>query len=109
MIIRKCYQYQVENDCPADGYIFSINDNPLSYFSVTDLYEKYCAKLGIEKKTSHKARKTYISALLDGDININSVREMVGHRDESTTYSNYYYDRNTDAEKVRLIEEALKL
>jgi integrase len=109
MIIQKCYQYQVENDCPADGYIFSINDNPLSYFSVTDLYEKYCAKLGIEKKTSHKARKTYISALLDGDININSVREMVGHRDESTTYSNYYYDRNTDAEKVRLIEEALKL
>ena len=47
--------------------------------------------------------------MLDGDININSVREMVGHRDERTTYANYYYDRNTDAEKVRLIEAALKL
>ena len=63
--------------------------------------------MGIEKKTSHKARKTVISALLDGNVNVNSVREMAGHRDERTTLANYYYDRSTDEEKVRKIEAAL--
>ena len=71
------------------------------------MYRKYCKKIGISKKSSHKARKTYISALLDGDVNLNSVREMAGHRDERTTLANYYYDRSTDEEKLQLVEAAL--
>ena len=64
--------------------------------------------MGITMKSSHKARKTVISALIDGNVNINSVREMAGHRDERTTYANYVYDRSTAEEKVRMVEEALK-
>lgn len=63
--------------------------------------------MGIVQKSSHKARKTVISALIDGNVNINSIREMVGHKDERTTFSNYVFDRSTDEEKVRMIEEAL--
>ncbi len=106
-IIETCRKYQEDNNCPSDGYIFSINSQPCSYGAVAELYKKYCKKLGIEKKTSHKARKTVISALLDGNVNINSVREMVGHRDERTTLANYYFDRSTDEEKVKMIEAAL--
>ena len=58
-------------------------------------------------KSSHKARKTYISSLLDGNVNVNSVREMAGHRDERTTLSNYYLDRSSDEEKKKMIEAAL--
>ena len=106
-IIETCRKYQEENNCDSGGYIFSINGQPCSYAATADLYKKYCKQLGIEKKTSHKARKTVISALIDGNVNINSVREMVGHRDEKTTLSNYYYDRSTDEEKVKMIEAAL--
>ena len=74
-----------------------------------ELYDKYCKKLGIIKKSSHKARKTYISSLLDGNVNVNSVREMAGHRDERTTLSNYYFDRSSDEEKKKMIEAALAI
>ncbi len=56
-----------------------------------------------------KARKTYISSLLDGNVNVNSVREMAGHRDERTTLSNYYFDRSSDEEKKKMIEAALAI
>lgn len=63
--------------------------------------------MGIIHKNSHKTRKTYISALIDGKVNINTIREMVGHADERTTYNNYCFDRSTEDEKKALIENAL--
>ncbi len=106
-IIETCRKFQEENNYDSGGFLFSINGMPCSYGAVNDLYRKYCKKIGISKKSSHKARKTYISALLDGDVNLNSVREMAGHRDERTTLANYYYDRSTDEEKLQLVEAAL--
>nr|WP_300830826.1 hypothetical protein [uncultured Acetatifactor sp.] len=59
-------------------------------------------------KTMHKIRKTYISALIDsGEINIDKIRELVGHEDERTTFHNYYYNRETDARTHENIERAL--
>ena len=91
----------------SSGYIFSINGKPLTERSVATLYVKYCKKAGIIQKSSHKSRKTYISALIDGKVNINTVREMVGHADERTTLGNYAFDRKTDSEKAQMIENAL--
>lgn len=107
-IIDTCRTYRLEHGLPDEGYIFSVDKEPCSYYAISDLYRKYCRKMGIPMKSSHKARKTVISALIDGNVNINSVREMAGHRDERTTYANYVYDRNTAEEKVRMVEEALK-
>ena len=45
--------------------------------------------------------------MIDGGVNINTIREMVGHADERTTYNNYCYDRSTEAEKLAKIEQAL--
>ena len=58
-------------------------------------------------RSSHKARKTYISSLIDVGININTVRALAGHADERTTYFNYYFDRAPEDEKKRLLEAAL--
>ena len=51
------------------------------------------------------AAKTALSSL--PNININTVRKVVGHSDERTTLKNYVYDRNTSAEKKRKFEDAL--
>lgn len=91
----------------STGYIFSINEKPLTERSVATLYVKYCKKAGIIQKSSHKSRKTYISALIDGKVNINTIREMVGHADERTTLGNYAFDRKTESEKAQMIEKAL--
>lgn len=104
--IQLAREYKTEHGIVSE-YLFSVNKNPLSHRSVAYLYEKYCNKLGIIRKTSHKTRKTYISALIDGKVNINTIREMVGHADERTTYNNYCFDRRTEEEKQMQIQNAL--
>ena len=98
---------QQELGVSTDGYIFSINANPVSYYAVSDLYRKYCTKMGIEVKSSHKSRKTVISSLIDANMNINTIREMAGHMDERTTYGCYCYDRSSRDERIEQMERAL--
>ena len=98
--------YQEEHGCKSE-YIFSTTDKPLKYREVNALLKKYCKGAEILYRSSHSARKTYISSLIDAGININTVRSYAGHADERTTYWNYCYDRTPDAEKKRLLERAL--
>ena len=91
----------------TNEFIFSLNDKPTSYDALKKLYPSYCEKLEIISKSSHKSRKTYVSALHDGNVNINTIRELVGHKDERTTLGCYVYDRNSDAEKKNMIQKAL--
>lgn len=106
-LILAAKEYQQANGLPDDGYIFSVNDEPLSYYSVGQLFNRYCKLIGTVTKSSHKARKTYISALIDGGVNINTIREIVAHASEKTTYNSYVFDRKTKSERVELIEKAL--
>ena len=56
----------------------------------------------------HKIRKTYISTLIDNEnININYIRQMVGHADERTTYSNYCFNRKPKDMTENEMEKAL--
>lgn len=88
-------------------YLFSLTEDPLSYDALKKLYPSFCQKLGIISKSSHKSRKSFASALVDGNININTIRELLGHMDERTTLNNYCYDRNTDTERKEKIQKAL--
>lgn len=106
-LIETAKRYQQEHSMCDSGYIFSVNEEPLSYYAIRKLYERYCKEIGTVKKSSHKSRKTYISALIDGGVNINAIRELVGHADERTTYNSYCYDRKTKSERVTMIENAL--
>lgn len=107
-LINEARKRQDELGLSSDNYIFSHLENvPITHDSVRRMFEKYCKELDITRKTSHKARKTYISALVDGGLNINTIREMVGHADEKTTYGNYVFDRSLQSERKILLEKAL--
>ncbi len=106
-LIDLARERQKEAGASTEGYVFSMNDSPILYTSVTKAFTTYCKQIGIEPKSSHKARKTFVSTLLDNDININSVRQIVGHKDEKTTLNNYCYDRSSEEEKYRKLEQAL--
>ena len=86
-LIDTARQYQKEHHYPDNGYIFSIKDKPLTERCISTLYTKYCKKLGIIQKSSHKARKTFVSNLLSNGVNINTVRQAAGHADKRTTYN----------------------
>ena len=63
----------------------------------TRLY-KYCEKINISKKSSHKIRRSVISSLLDNVKNKDSVRQFAGHKNIQTTFNSYYKDISSNAE-----------
>ena len=91
-LIEVARVYQEEHSCKCE-YIFSTTDEALSYAETNILLRKYCKRLDILYRSSHKSRKTYISSLIDAGININTIRSYAGHADERTTYFNYCFDR----------------
>lgn len=92
----------------SSEFIFSMKRGcPLKPSAVHDRYRTYCARLGIVARSSHKARKTYASTLLDAGVNIDTVRRMMGHADERTTLKNYTFDRNEKILRENMIEKAL--
>lgn len=107
-VIEKVTERRKALGLGTDGYIFCPNDRPLNtYTSIQKTFTKYCRELGIENKSAHKARKTTVSSMIDSGININTVRQFVGHMDEKTTLNNYCYDRSTDPEKYAQVISAL--
>ena len=106
-IIEVARAYQEEHGNKGE-YIFSTTEEALSYAETNILLKKYCKRLNILYRSSHKSRKTYISSLIDAGININTIRSYAGHADERTTYFNYCFDRAPDAEKKMLLEKALE-
>ncbi len=90
-----------------DGYLFLNANGRVHGRSVDTRIRKYCRYIGIGEKSSHKARKTYISSLIDAGVNINEIRKQVGHEDERTTYKNYCFNRMPQDETESLLEKAL--
>ena len=60
---------------------------------------------GIAEKSFRKARKTYISSLIDAGGYINEIRKQVGHEDERTTYRNYCFNRMPQNETENMLEK----
>ena len=107
-IIEAARKRQQELGVSTEGYIFTITDNPVPYYAVSDLFRKYCKKLDIPPRSVHATRRTFISTLIDANININTIREIVGHSSEMTTLKNYCFDRSRESERLEKIENAFK-
>lgn len=106
-LIQEAKSWQIEHGLRSDYYIFSVNDDALSKQAINAIYPRYCRRLGILPRNSHKTRKTFISTLIDGNVNINTIRALVGHADEQTTLACYTFDRLPSEERKKAIENAL--
>ena len=106
-VIAVAAEFQKENGYVQDSYIFTTNGQPLLYRNVNAAYRRYCKRLGILYRSSHKVRKTCISAMLSSDMNADTVRQIAGNAQLSTTYNCYYYDRALDQEKMDQMSRAL--
>lgn len=90
-----------------EGFLFMNKGKRITIRSMRYHLNKYCEENGITPKSFHKARKTYISALIDQRVNINTIRQAVGHVDERTTYANYCFNRRNPKETYEQFECAL--
>lgn len=90
-----------------DGFIFSRNGERLTSRQFNYVLEKAEAKLGFPvTKRSHKIRKTVASRLNAGNVPLDSIREMLGHSNLSTTLG-YIYNPLTEKETYALMTKAL--
>ena len=89
-------------------YLFMQDGERTKETAVAWRLEKYCNHIAIPYKSPHKMRKTYISTLIDNNLNINTIRKLVGHEDEKTTYQSYCFDRRNNTQIETQLEEALK-
>lgn len=106
-IIRVLLDSNKENGFYDDGFLFIHGGKRINPRAVDTRIRKYCDHINIRQKGLHTIRKTYISSLLDGGININEIRKQVGHEDERTTLKNYCFNRKTNIQTESDIETAL--
>lgn len=92
-----------------DFFLFMNGTERVTSDCVRYRLRKYCKKLNIPFRSPHKIRKTYISKLIDSGVNINTIRELVGHEDERTTYNSYCFDRHSKEEINQQLENALQV
>ena len=107
-VIEESRKYYAEIGLKDPEYIFG-GDSNLKPRIIDDRYREFCKRLGITHRSSHKARKTQISTLLDGDVNLDTVRRVSGHVDSRTTLNNYCFDRAEENERKKKIFAALDL
>lgn len=112
-ILEDVRKYNEEHNRTAE-WIFQ-SDNPaydyrLSYDSANNKLRKLCIRLGTEIKTVHKIRKTTLSTLLDSPgISNRTVQRFAGHSDITTTQRYYNFERRSQEEQAKAIDEALSL
>ena len=65
---------------------------PYNKNALTNLFHKIYKELGIENCATHLGRRTFCTSLLIDGVDLNSVKELMGHSFVSTT--SLYYNKN---------------
>ena len=105
-ILEIVKEYNEKRQLEDNGFIF-LNKRTrrrTTTEAVQSYLEYSCKKAGIDPKSSHKIRKTWVSGLGAAGMNIDTIRRMAGHEDERTTLNNYMFDTNSK----KAIESALE-
>ena len=88
-------------------YIFMMNDQFKSFYDrLRKTFPGLCKKIGIPQNTPYAGRRTFISSLIDAQVNIKTIQKYVGHKDAKTTLNNYCFDRSEREERARQLENA---
>lgn len=92
---------------PDAEYMMMNGDRRLHKQLFTDWIYKICDKVEIERRSMHKARKTYGTTLIDGGVDTSLVAEQLGHEEIATTIKSYYFNNKEESQKRKQIEAAM--
>ncbi len=88
-------------------FIFSTTEIPFPERTINEYLQRYCERVDIPYRSSHKLRKTALSSMVNAGVSLNTVRSFAGHVDEKTTLRYYTFDRESEAVRNEQMEKAL--
>lgn len=94
---------------PFGEYVFMYKGHRLSAQSIRMRMRNICSTLPVYEKSPHKARKTYLSILMDNGLDDCFITGQAGHTNISCTEKNYHRNRKTMETKVRIVSELPEL
>ena len=107
-IIARILEINKEYGFSYGDLLFSREGTLLSPDTIDAQIKRGCEYIGMPVKTMHKIRKTYASNLLHNGVNISTVKDMLGHADETTTLKYYIFNTEEESETDRIVLEALE-
>lgn len=106
-IICTAKAHQQELGLEDEGYIFMTSSNFKSFYDrMRKTVPTMCEKIGAPRNTPYSGRRTFISSLIDSNVNIKTIRNYVGHKDARTTLNNYCFDRKGKQARAAQLENA---
>ncbi len=92
---------------PQGEYLFEEGGKCIRGNAFNRKLDRVCDALGMKRRSMHKIRKTYATALLDHDVDESLVMEQMGHKNINTTRSHYYYGNKNEKQKREQINRAI--
>ena len=106
-LIEAARKRQLEEGIEDPQYIFMMNDHFKGFYDrLRKTFPSLCKKIGIPQNTPYSGRRTFISSLVDAQVNIKTIQNYVGHKDARTTLNNYCFDRSAREERAKQLENA---
>jgi len=105
LVVEECFQIaeEVQKIQLAKGTKSELLFNVKTPAAVTNKLFRICDQLGIPRKSPHKIRKTYISSLINNGVDLDFVREQVGHRELKTTLDSYTYSTTRKEQQLQAL------
>ena len=106
-LIEAARKRQLEDGMENPEYIFMMNDHFKGFYDrLRKTFPYLCKKIGIPQNSPYSGRRTFISSLIDANVNIRTIQNYVGHNDARTTLNNYCFDRSGREERAKQLENA---
>lgn len=91
---------------PFGEYLFMEDGERIKGKAFTVKLTKICRYLHIEERSMHKARKTYATKLINGNVDEKIIEKQMGHTTIDCTKNYYYFDNKTNMEAMLQLAQA---
>ena len=108
VIVKKDYFWilkRIENLPRSGSYLFELKGKRVTAQRLRRRLYSVCDKVGIDRKSPHKVRKTYGTKLIDSGITQAIAIEQMGHTDISCLQKHYYFNRYAEDYKQKEIDQ----
>ena len=98
---------KIKSQNQQSEYLFAINGKRCIGQSFTRKLERACETLGLNPRSMHKCRKTYITTLINANVPESLIIDQVGHTDIRTSKQYYLYNNKARNEALKTLSDAI--